>query len=93
MSTPDDTRSHQRSKELSSHNNSGVGKLEMREEEGYPLKVSLMMTSPKCEVSSTDGLKVRERTPEGSKALGILNGVAFVSLGSWLIYSLVKAEP
>ena len=92
MSTPDDTRSHQRSKELG-HNTSGVGKLEMRKEEGYPLKVSLRMTSPKCGASSTDGLKVRERTPEGSKALGILNGVAFVSLGSWLIYSLVKAEP
>ena len=92
MSTPEDTRSRQRSQELSSNNNSRVGKLEMRKEEGNPLKISIRMTCPKCGASSIGGLRVRAGNSESSRALGILYGVAFVALGSWMIYSLVKEE-
>jgi len=90
MSAPEDTRSRQRSEGLSSQDNNGVGKLEMRKEEIQPLKVSLRLTCPKCGVTSIGGLKIRAGHPEGSTALSILYGVTFVALGSWMIYSLIK---
>jgi hypothetical protein len=91
MSTPDN-KSRQRSTELSSNNNSRVGKLEIRREEGLPLQVSVRMTCPKCGVSSIGGLRITSGNTGGSKTLGILNGVAFVALGSWMIYSLAKVK-
>ncbi len=63
---------------------------ETRKEEGQPLKVTLRMTCPKSGGSNTRDLKAGDRKTVGSRVLGILYGVAFVSLGSWKLYSLVS---
>ncbi len=63
---------------------------ETRKEEGQPLNVTLRMTFPKSGSSNTGDVKAGDRKAVGSRVLGILYGVAFVSLGSWKLYSLVS---